>query len=627
MYWVQYLINIALVVVLCLLYQEYRDLLLKKGGYNGYTQDESDFVYKTKVLGTDIQNENVDFSRNSLQLGLRDECMFDIAKSGSSVWCLGANHTTRICKFRNLCYHSVEEKFLFFHGQDTVISGIPADRFDPALLDMSSVADHNTQYFNYVDLPSTKAQEILESYRKINGSSFVFRRFHPENLMHVFHDDLLPLFSTLQMISESHSALKPFDMQLFMADNHPPGSYSDLYQMFSLHEPIYSAELKDASQPPTVAVCFETAHVGMLKDTTWYQYGFYKPQGPIPDHQLTAKRLEHFKRYFLQNFHFDDTSFASQSGFAMETDGYIVLLSRKDNRLILNEMELTLALAQELHRKVIIVSQETHSLGEIVDKIRGASVVIGMHGSLLVLSMFLSHGAVLIECFPYGVSPDYYTPYRTLANLPGSTILYRSWRNMDVANTRTHVNWAPEFGGIAHLPAAQQQEILERTEVPLHLCCSDPEWLFRIFQDTRVSASEVISLVKDALRQHSGVTQTAENSKIYPDHVLNVEFSCNSVVNQESTNHNKVYLNLSSTWGPPWNSKYMAAVPRLSYTILVQKLHDDGFIKSYLTEDTTLSIVEEIDNAQGTYVIWIQAVQDHNIGPFQRNISKCIIEQ
>jgi len=75
-----------------------------------------------------------------------------------------------------------------------------SDRFDPALLDMSTVANHSGQYFNYADVLAMTAEQLLgASTRLVGGTSLIFRRFHPDNLMHVLHDDLLPLYDTLRV--------------------------------------------------------------------------------------------------------------------------------------------------------------------------------------------------------------------------------------------------------------------------------------------------------------------------------------------------------------------------------------------------------------------------------------------
>ena len=52
-------------------------------------------------------------------------------------------------------------------------------------------------------------------------------------------------------------------------------------------------------------------------------------------------------------------------------------------------------------------------------------MVIGMHGSILIMTMFCRRGTVFLELFPFGVPPENYTPYKTLAGLSGMGIVYR----------------------------------------------------------------------------------------------------------------------------------------------------------------------------------------------------------
>ena|SRR2546426_389865 len=57
----------------------------------------------------------------------------------TSVWCNGDNHIDRRCRFVNLCYKKDTNDFLFLHDdQESIISQIPDDRFNPSLLDISS---------------------------------------------------------------------------------------------------------------------------------------------------------------------------------------------------------------------------------------------------------------------------------------------------------------------------------------------------------------------------------------------------------------------------------------------------------------------------------------------------------
>ena len=175
-----------------------------------------------------------------------------------------------------------------------------------------------------------------------------------------------------------------------------------------------------------------------------------------------------------------------------------MLLTRKHNRLILNDLDLSLVLATQLKLKVMAVGMETHSLSQIVSMLSKASVLIGMHGSLLSLAMFLPFGAIMVELFPYAVNPQHYTPYKTLASLPGMGIIYRSWRNMDPLHTIGHPTRQWDRGGISHLSEEDQKRIMDSPEVPRHLCCRDPEWLYRIYQDTIVDVQNVASLIKSA---------------------------------------------------------------------------------------------------------------------------------
>ncbi|CAH1270123.1 POMGNT2 [Branchiostoma lanceolatum] len=98
----------------------------------------------------------------------------DYVQQGSSMWCWGDNNTNRMCKFSNLCFSPKHQHFVFFHGEQTVTHGIH-NRFQPALVDLSSVPDHNTQYFQYVDLPVS----ALREFKKVKiypRTSLIFNR-------------------------------------------------------------------------------------------------------------------------------------------------------------------------------------------------------------------------------------------------------------------------------------------------------------------------------------------------------------------------------------------------------------------------------------------------------------------
>lgn len=79
----------------------------------------------------------------------------------------------------------------------------------------------------------------------------------------------------------------------------------------------------------------------------------------------------------------------------------------------------------------------------------------------------------------YAVPADRYTPFATLARMPGLGLRYASWVNGDPALTVPHPEYPAERGGLAHLtPSIRAGIELSRT-VPPHRCCSDPTWLYR----------------------------------------------------------------------------------------------------------------------------------------------------
>ena len=471
--------------------------------------------------------------RDSGSTGGRDKATQDVSRlvseAGSSVWCWGTSPEDRMCRFRNLCYLPAAGGFVFFHANSSLHQGVPGDRFSPTLLELSSVRQHNAQYFNFLDLPAASARHLLRGAALVVRTSLLMNRFHPGNLMHVLHDDLLPMYAALVMIAGRDPATlnvatgrrtsEPFDVQVVFAEGWQPGEFADLYELFSSHSPIYRSQLS----PLDRALCFADVFVGLPKDTVWYQYGFHQPQGPVPDASINGLLIRQFTEYVESRLMLNAED--NVQCLSSLPEKYGVLLTRKHNRLILNEMDLALELASKLNMRVLTVAFETHSVAEMIAFVRKSSLLIGMHGSLFALAMFLPPGALIVELFPYAVNPDHYTPYRTLAELPGMSLTYRCWRNMEEANTRTHPDAPWELGGISHLPLSEQEGIKSSVEVPQHLCCRDPSWLFRIYQDTVVNLDEVIALIEEGLKGTSGrknhylEADFVINSNIYPHFV------------------------------------------------------------------------------------------------------------
>ncbi|KAK6177288.1 hypothetical protein SNE40_015415 [Patella caerulea] len=523
----------------------------------------------------------------------------------TSVWCHGSSTKDRICHFHNLCYHTKHKDFIFFQDKNSFHENLPPERNFMNILDMSSVANHNLHYFSLTTLPSHAINNFTISW--INPISLIFNRFKLDNVMHVLHDDIFPLHHTLKQISfntnnstnfitPSDSSLhEKFDIQLVAMDGLEEDEDSlSMYHIFSKHNLL----TQEAIQQMSEMVCFNDAYVGISKLTTWYQYGFHEPQGPL-DTSVTGFHIHQSINYILANIKSDCP--------LCNIGQYLVLVSRKNNRLIVNEMDLSVAVAQKIGLRVMSVSLETHSLEQIVNIVHHSKGIIGMHGSLLVTAAFLQPGSILIELFPFAINPSHYTPYKTLAELPNMGIVYKSWVNTHINNTQMHPDWSPALGGIQHLE--NQQEIMDQKEVPKHLCCDDPSWLFHIYQDTTVHIPEIIHLIQSALSKLESKSYTGNGNQLVPGTVSNIK--CTIGDNTASI-----------SWNIPWNIQYLVQ-ESLSYDLWfyhVKSNTTSSYILPNITSHSINSIIKNDD-----YLVWMRCKLNDVFGVFSEPV-KCGIQ-
>ena len=228
-------------------------------------------------------------------------------------------------------------------------------------------------------------------------------------------------------------------------------------------------------------------------------------------------------------------------------EDYIVVFSRSTTRLILNEAELIMALAQEFQMRVVTVSLEEQSFPSIIQVISGASMLVSMHGAQLITSLFLPRGAAVVELFPFAVNPEQYTPYKTLASLPGMDLHYISWRNTKEENTITHPDRPWGARRYCSLRKEEKERILASKDVPRHLCCRNPEWLFRIYQDTLVDIPSFLEVLKEGRKTKPSLKKSKPASTVHPGRVR--EPQCQATV--QTTNEAK----LTVSWQIPMESK------------------------------------------------------------------------
>eukprot|EP00045_Choanoeca_perplexa_P010109 m.101067 g.101067 ORF g.101067 m.101067 type:complete len:555 (-) comp15157_c0_seq2:41-1705(-) len=387
--------------------------------------------------------------------------------NGSHVHCHGDDVDTRQCRVHGLCYHVVEHSYFILHGPNSLLTNVPADRYNPALLSLSSVERHNIQYFNYADMPTDFLSTLDGPMYMVQPKALLFRRFKPDNIMHALHDDVLPVYATLQEMD----GIAWNSTLLVAVDNFRRDLPSlELLAMLSERPILHASEFPKDAQ----VICYRDVTLGLSKRTTWYDYGFDRPQGPIPGKALDATIVHRYAAFVRERLSLPKP----------KPNGLVVLFSRTRNRFILNENELIKRFKSDLKRRVVVVRMETHSFRDQVELLSQADAAVGMHGSILILSMFLPSKSAVLELFPFGVDPSHYTPYKTMALAMG--MVYQGWNNTIEAMTVPHPNRPAALGGLRHLGKAERLQVEQTPYVPLHKCCNDPYWLYRIYSDTRV---------------------------------------------------------------------------------------------------------------------------------------------
>ncbi|CAN7990405.1 unnamed protein product [Ixodes hexagonus] len=503
----------------------------------------------------------------------------------SSAWCRGSHRSERTCTFRNLCFRSDTGDFVFFYGERTTALGHLDD--DPALADLSSVSDHGALHFAFVDAPLAARTQF--DIKDIDTDTVVMSRFNPDNLMHVFHDDLIPMFATAREVRGCYTDEEVSNcldnMTFFFTDNRPKGQYWHLYQVLTQDQ-----LLVPPSETPQL-YCFNKATVGLQKQSTWYQYGFKNPQGPLEKNLKSAgKEIKLFAKHFLKMLDIQPSSSAES--------GYAIVVLRSKNRLILKAEELLDMVRTHTALMPVVVDLEKEALSKVIQLLVGAKLLVAMHGSALILSMFMKPGAVVLEMFPYGISPNQYTPYKTLANLPEMGLVYKSWRNTNLSNTVSHPEYEPSLGGILHLPVEQQDRIVQSSQVPPHLCCENPEWLFRIYQDTIVDSSIIPVLMEvrtTKVPEDKGLTEA-----MCPGPVIDIKCAIKELA------QNQRLLHIS--WAKPWNVEFVG-FRSCTYEVWLQS---DSRVQTFQVE----SVEYRNLTIETGFRVWVKAMCDGNSGRF-----------
>jgi protein O-mannose beta-1,4-N-acetylglucosaminyltransferase len=495
-------------------------------------------------------------------------------ENGSQLHCIGDSIDSRRCVFKNLCFYPKKGKFLFIHGIETEFYGIGSkDRSIYA----STVLNHSGNLFEFLDVFPEFFVENSEKFEYFSENFLLIRRFLPSNIMHAFHDDLIPLYLTLKELREIFGISDEKKIQIIFDDSHE--NSNELYTILfpnSIH----------INQIPTLT-CFEKIFVGLSRESIWYQYGFERFQGPI-----LKENFFHFREFS----HFFQQKFGISNLNQKKSSKKIVFLSRTESRRILNEKELIETLAKVAKVSILRLESDSFSLKEMIQEISSSSCLLGMHGSALILGLFLPPKSFLIEIFPFGLKAEHLQPYQTLTKLPGMELFYRFWENFDESSTLSHPENSPEFGGINHLSESEQKRIKEFKLIPPQKCCDSPEFLYRMYQDTRVNIDAISELVMECLNSDQ-IPVKEEFRNFYPGKVENIH--CLKLDENDLT-----WLQ----WDPPWN---IPVNSKPQFEVWFEN-HSSKTSRIFKLNEAKFEIPTNLEFSK----IWIRCIFDGNSGPF-----------
>ncbi|CAG0886905.1 unnamed protein product [Cyprideis torosa] len=421
---------------------------------------------------------------------------------------------TRHCHFTNLCYlvpqpDSVNAgTFIFVYKKTSRVIGVDFQKENLLhFLDLSSVPHHTRLEMEVevvLPVPVLNISSVNLPRQDIEYPVFIMQRLVHENLAHVLLDDLLPLFVTYERLCLGNIRKCTKALHLLLLDR--PTPRDDFQSGFITRDRLTEDTLH----------CFDSAKAGLAKSAHFYDYGLTSelPQGSMlgnPGVDLDGGDIRRFANFIRESFHQmatdDSISATDRERFTCKnsnTSG--ILLIRKRNRRILNELEVLKAMSDALGSQDIrSVSLEDNSLVEIICLVSQANLLVSVHGALLSTLLFLPVDSAVVEIFPYAINASQpgLDVYRTLATLPKMNLSYRAWENSFRENSEPPEQSAHSFdGGIAHLGVEEQQRIKEvKEKVPLVPCCHNPELKYWLYQNTRVDIPSFYQTLVSAVRR------------------------------------------------------------------------------------------------------------------------------
>ena len=171
------------------------------------------------------------------------------------------------------------------------MSGIddPNEQID--LVRLSSVIGNKELYLNYVSMPALASQDYDTEF--VDLPVLLVKRWRPLDAFSMIHDDLLPIYLTLQYLCHNEVQQCIQDFVIAFEDNHKVELYEKLFPNV-----MYLRNYKSTFSENQI-LCFKKLTVGLESESVWYNHGFDTISGPVQNLNFRPFILEDFRKFVL----------------------------------------------------------------------------------------------------------------------------------------------------------------------------------------------------------------------------------------------------------------------------------------------------------------------------------------
>ena len=281
------------------------------------------------------------------------------------------------------------------------MSGVddPAEQIQ--LVRLSSLMGKEDLYLNYVALPKQASDQYDIEF--VDSPILITKRWNPTDMFSAFHDDLLPIYSTLKYLCTKDDMTECLeDYVIAFEDENQVQIYDELFPNV-----MYLSKFINIFNENQL-LCFQHATVGLESDSLWFNHGFDSLNGPVDNVNFRPHLLENFREFVIGKLTGADGKNKQQ---------FDVVIFESDK--FKNAHEIKTLLQHNFKLKVQTVNARSGAIGDLIQIVSNSKVLIAFVDPINILSLFLSRLSGILEIFPYGLDESSFPKVSSLAQKRG----------------------------------------------------------------------------------------------------------------------------------------------------------------------------------------------------------------